>query len=115
MKGPITLLTLDRHLPAMVEIFFRLEQPSPSVAHLRPSFTLGFQTPNMRRYLDPQNTPKIPSYQVFGSLGLLFCDSAFFLHQHVVPCFCCSLASVGNDPVFFGGAESSTSVVPGFS
>ena len=31
--------------------------------------SLGFQTPNVRRYLDPKNIPKTPSQEVFGSLG----------------------------------------------
>ena len=46
--------------------------------------TLGFQTPNVRKYLDPRNIPKTPFHQVFGSLGFCTCHNFGGLFLYLV-------------------------------
>ena len=55
--------------------------------------SLGFQTPNVRRYLDPKNIPKTRCQEVFGRLGYITKNSRtivfWFRQQEIIGLFGC--------------------------
>ena len=60
--------------------------------------SLGFQTPKVRRYLDPKNIPKTASQEGFGRLGYGIFPYVSFVILNLVTIFCAGIPSVPEPP-----------------